>query len=117
MRHLKTILFPATAAAFVIVSGCASRSSVQNAGPALGSVGFHTQDISFANLPSIEVNFRADPYVKVAEQLQDMGQQAAVQQLLDLAVRATPGVSEFNYEENAAILCRMLFTNKLNTAS
>jgi len=87
------------AAAFAADSGCVSRSSVQHTGRAIESVDSRTQDISFTNLQSVELNFRVDPYIKVAGQLQDIGQQAAVQQLLDLASGATPGVSHFDYEQ------------------
>lgn len=80
----------------------------------IGGVGLRAQDISFTNLPSVQdVKFRADPYVKVTGQLQEMGQQTATQQLLRLAKSAASiGRSTLDNEQRTAILCRMLFTNK-----
>lgn len=75
----------------------------------IGRVCLHAQDISFTNLPSLdEMDFRVDPYLKVAVQLQAMGQQAATDQLLKLAKNAPAA----DVEERTAILCRMLFANK-----
>lgn len=78
-------------------------------------VGLHAQEISFTNLPSVEGEYRVDPYLKITQQLQDMGERAATQELLKLAKSvavATNGISSLDDEQRIAILCRMLFTNK-----
>ncbi len=64
------------------------------------SIVLHAQDIEFTNLPSVDLlNYKVDPYIKVAGQLQDMGQQAATQQLLKLAkTAATSGLDSSDYE-------------------
>ena len=70
----------------------------------------YAQDISFTNLPILELDYRVDPYIKVAGQLQDMGQKAAIQQLFRLATYATnDALLSGDNEERVAILCRMLF--------
>jgi hypothetical protein len=82
----------------------------------IGCVGIPAQEITFTNLPSVQgINYRVDPYIKVAGQLQDIGQQAATQELLKLAksvATATNSFSVLDNEQRIAILCRMLFTNK-----
>ena len=70
----------------------------------------YTQDIVLANLPSIEDGkYRVDPYIRVAMQLQDVGQEAAVKKLTALGKAAAISDSTAN-EQRTAILCRMLFT-------
>ena len=80
------------------------------------SVQLHAQAISFTNLPSVqEAEYRVDPYLKIAQQLQDMGERAATQELLKFAKSvavATNWISSLDDEQRIAILCRMLFTNK-----
>ena len=44
------------------------------------SAGLQAQEIAFTNLPSVQaLNYKVAPYIKVAGQLQGMGQQAATQ--------------------------------------
>jgi len=79
----------------------------------MNSVDLQAQEISFTNLPSFQ-DYRVDPYIKVAGQLQDLGHEAAGKQLLKLAQRETNNLS-LNWEFRTAVLCRMLFTNKPNS--
>ncbi len=99
VRHMKIQPFPVLAAVIGMLIG------------QMESAGLQAQGIAFTNLPSVQaLNYKVDPYIKVAGQLQDMGQQAATQQLLKLAkTAATRGLSSLDYEQRTAILCRMLF--------
>lgn len=104
-------------------------------GPIRGA-DIRAQEISFTNLPTVDFNYKVDPYIKVAAQLQDLGQERATQQLIRLARRAAipafilkstgtntalqPALTEsfqdsFDDEQRVAILCRMLFTNRLGS--
>jgi hypothetical protein len=86
----------------------------------IGCVGLHAEEISFTNLPTVLATFqgteyRVDPYIKIAQQLQDMGERAATQELLKLAKSVatnTNSIAAYYDEQRIAILCRMLFTNK-----
>lgn len=71
----------------------------------------YAQDIVFTNLPSVQgLDYKVDPYIEVAGQLQKMGKKAATLQLLRLARAATNNEpSSFDNEQRTAILCRMLF--------
>src|SRR5579864_2684743 len=75
----------------------------------------YAQDIVFTNLPSVEdLDYKVDPYIRVAEQLQKMGKKEATLELLRLASAATnEGVSSLDYEQRTAVLCRMLFVPRL----
>lgn len=72
--------------------------------------GSYAEDMLFTNLPSIQSGkYNVDPYIQAAMQLQRMGQQAAVEQLIGLAKSAAIS-RPTDDEQRTAILCRMLFT-------
>lgn len=74
----------------------------------------HAQHVWLSDLPSIESgHYKVDPYIQAAEQLQHMGQQAAIQQLYGLAQNADSS-PDFESEEKTVILCRMLFADAPN---
>jgi hypothetical protein len=71
------------------------------------------EDVVLTNLPSIVGgHYKVQPYIRAAIQLQEMGQAAAVEQLLSLAKTAaiSAAISDaIADEQRTAILCRMLF--------
>jgi hypothetical protein len=80
----------------------------------LECVGLHAQDMSLTNLPSSFYGgdyYKVDPYIRAAGQLQDMGREAAIRQLLILAKTAVISNASAN-EPRIAILCQMLFTKR-----
>ncbi|HYV37087.1 MAG TPA: hypothetical protein VE988_15380 [Gemmataceae bacterium] len=52
-------------------------------------------------------DYRAEPYIRAARALQDMGQEKACEELRKLA-------KTYQFEDQVFILCRMLFTAKAN---
>jgi len=78
----------------------------------LAGVSSYAEDLSLTNLPSIvDDNYKVDPYIRAAQRLQSMGQQAATQQLIELAkLAAISNTKSTANEQRTAILCRMLFT-------
>lgn len=66
--------------------------------------------VSLTDLPSIQRDdYRVDPYIGAAGQLQSAGKQVAFQQLLALA-RTAP--ADFENYQRVAVLCRMLFSKR-----
>jgi len=86
-------------------------------GVSIGLVAWHIQHApaSFlTELPSCDYeNYKVDSYIQAAARLQQMGQPAAVGQLIKLAKAAAirNKQTELN-EERTAILCRMLFVQR-----
>jgi hypothetical protein len=65
--------------------------------------------VSLASLPRLNwEEYRVDPYIKAAGQLQAMGKEAAFKELLSYA-HAFP---ELDDRQRIAVLCRMLFTQR-----
>jgi hypothetical protein len=86
------------AAVFGFLGGCATDPQPSGYG------------VSLADLPSIQRHeYRVDPYIRAAGQLQSAGKETASQQLLTLA-RTAPNYLEERLK--VAVLCRMLFSKR-----
>jgi hypothetical protein len=101
---MKVQILSALAGTLSILVGFANDFGSTTNGPTLG--------ISLASLPSIQGgNYKVDPYIKAAGELQAAGKEAAFQHLLILARSSEH--SQFEDRQRIAVLCRMLFTNRL----